>query len=87
MTEGDVVVADRSDADGLTIYTAVWTNPSCPWIKEVYDTVREVTGEDAGSEPRTAPYFTDASALTPALGNPPTIIRGAKGSRESSSDG
>ena len=55
---------------------AVWTNPSCPWIKEVYDVVREVTGEDAGSEPRTAPYFTDASALTPALGNPPTIILG-----------
>jgi acetylornithine deacetylase/succinyl-diaminopimelate desuccinylase-like protein len=25
---------------------------------------------------RTAPYFTDASALTPALGNPPTIILG-----------
>ncbi|MFL6820710.1 MAG: M20 family metallopeptidase [Bradyrhizobium sp.] len=55
---------------------AVWTDPSSPWIKEVYQVVREVTGEDAGAEPRTAPYFTDASALTPALGNPPTIILG-----------
>ena len=26
--------------------------------------------------PRGAPYFTDASALTPAYGNPPTIILG-----------
>ena len=37
---------------------------------------RDVTGEDPGSEPKTAPYFTDASALTPAFGNPPTIIMG-----------
>ena len=55
---------------------AVWTDPSSPWIKDVYGIVRDVTGEDAGSEPRTAPYFTDASALTPAFGNPPTVILG-----------
>jgi succinyl-diaminopimelate desuccinylase len=55
---------------------AVWTDPSSSWIKEVYGIVRDVTGKDAGSEPRTAPYFTDASALTPAFGNPPTIILG-----------
>src|SRR5947209_100743 len=55
---------------------AVWTDPSSPWIKGVYEIVREVTGEGAGSEPRTAPYFTDESALTPALGSPQTIILG-----------
>ena len=55
---------------------AVWTDPSSPWIKGVYEIVRDVTGEDAGSTPRAAPYFTDASALTPAFGNPPTIILG-----------
>jgi succinyl-diaminopimelate desuccinylase len=55
---------------------AVWTDPSSPWIKDVYEIVRDVTCEDGGSEPRTAPYFTDASALTPAFGNPPTIILG-----------
>jgi succinyl-diaminopimelate desuccinylase len=38
--------------------------------------LHDVTGEDAGTEPRTAPYFTDASALTPAFNNPPTIILG-----------
>jgi succinyl-diaminopimelate desuccinylase len=55
---------------------AVWTDPASPWIKDVHGIVGEVTGEDAGPTPRTAPYFTDASALTPALGNPPTIILG-----------
>ena len=55
---------------------AVWTDPKSPWLAEVYAIVRDVTGEDAGAEPRTAPYFTDASALTPAFGNPPTVILG-----------
>src|SRR5437868_9213283 len=55
---------------------AVWSDPSSSWIKEVYQIVCDVAGEDGGSEPRTAPYFTDASALTPAFGNPPTIIMG-----------
>ena len=55
---------------------AVWTDPSSPWIDDVYAIARDVTGEDPGSEPKTAPYFTDASALTPAFGNPPTIIMG-----------
>lgn len=55
---------------------AVWTDPSSPWFKDVYAIVRDVTGEDIGKEPKTAPYFTDASALTPAFGNPPTIILG-----------
>jgi succinyl-diaminopimelate desuccinylase len=55
---------------------AVWTDPSSPWFKDVYAVVREVTGDNHKAEPKTAPYFTDASALTPALGNPPTIILG-----------
>jgi succinyl-diaminopimelate desuccinylase len=55
---------------------AVWTDPASPWIEEVYEIVQAVTGEEHGPEPRTAPYFTDASALTPAFGNPPTIILG-----------
>ena len=55
---------------------AVWTDPALPWIKDVYGIVNEITGEETGAEPRTAPYFTDASALTPAFGNPPTIILG-----------
>ena len=38
--------------------------------------MQQLTGESSGPEPRTAPYFTDASVLTPAFGNPPTIILG-----------
>ena len=55
---------------------AVWTDPASRWVKDVYAIVQDVTGEAPGPEPRTAPYFTDASALTPAFGNPPTIILG-----------
>src|SRR5438477_5956133 len=55
---------------------AVWTDPALPWLKEVYQIVCVVTGKDGGSEPRTAPYFTDASSLAPSFGNPPTIILG-----------
>jgi succinyl-diaminopimelate desuccinylase len=53
---------------------SVWTDPDDTWIGEVTRTVRDVAGlpEEAGA----APYFTDASVLTPALGNPPTVIVG-----------
>lgn len=67
--------------DDVTIETlvdvgAVWTEPTTPWIGQVYDVVHAVTGERFGAEPRTAPYFTDASVLTPAFGHAPTIILG-----------
>ena len=67
--------------DDVTLETivdvgAVWTDPSSPWIRQVRDTVQQLTGESSGPEPRTAPYFTDASVLTPAFGNVPTIILG-----------
>ena len=34
------------------------------------------TIEDVGNDVAAAPYFTDASALTPTLGSPPTVIIG-----------
>ena len=55
---------------------SVWTDPHHPWIGQVLEVVQVITGEDAGSAPQTAPYFTDASVLTPAFGHPPTIILG-----------
>lgn len=55
---------------------SVWTDPSSPWVKEVYEVVSAVTGEDFGGPPRTVPYFTDASVLTPAFGHAPTVILG-----------
>lgn len=53
---------------------SVWTDPSDPWMRAVFATYRKVTGEEPAVE--TAPYFTDASALTPALGGVPTVILG-----------
>ncbi|RLB42765.1 MAG: M20 family peptidase [Deltaproteobacteria bacterium] len=52
----------------------VATDPDHPWIKVVFNIVEQVTGISPSIE--AVPYFTDASALTPALGNPPTVILG-----------
>lgn len=53
---------------------SIWTDPRDPWIGEVFAAAREIAGFTG--ELGAAPYFTDASALTPALGSPPTIIMG-----------
>ena len=52
----------------------LWTDPSHPWIQEIYDILTPVTGSKPGIE--TAPYFTDAGFLAPAFGNIPTVIMG-----------
>lgn len=52
----------------------VWTEPDHAWVADVSSVTHEVTGREAKVE--TASYFTDASALTPAFGSPPTIILG-----------
>ena len=46
----------------------VATDPSDPWVQ----TVADVAGASAGG----LAYFTDAAALTPAYGGPPTVIWG-----------
>ena len=46
----------------------VATDPDDPWIRTVF--------EIAPAEPRGLAYFTDAAALTPAYGDPPTVIWG-----------
>jgi succinyl-diaminopimelate desuccinylase len=53
---------------------SVWTEPSDPWLSSVFDICAAVQGRRPKIE--TAPYFTDASALTPALGGVPTVILG-----------
>jgi succinyl-diaminopimelate desuccinylase len=52
----------------------VHTPHTDPWIQEIFGVMEPILGEKM--EPRGAPYFTDASALTPAYGRPPTIILG-----------
>jgi succinyl-diaminopimelate desuccinylase len=53
---------------------AVWTDPDDPWVREVSGVVQSVTG--AAPCIGGASYFTDAAALKPGMGNPPTIILG-----------
>jgi succinyl-diaminopimelate desuccinylase len=44
------------------------------WIQEIFHIMESFLKKRP--EPRGATYFTDASVLTPAFGNPPTIIIG-----------
>lgn len=52
----------------------VYSDPDDPWIRSVFARIAELSGAEPGVE--TAAYFTDASILTPAYGDPPTIIMG-----------
>ncbi len=53
---------------------SVWTDPAGDWMLNVFDVIAENLGKMP--EVRTATYFTDAAALTPAYGAPPTVILG-----------
>ena len=53
---------------------AVLSEQDHAWIKQVYQRCQPL--HDRPLEPRVVPYFTDASLLLPALGNPPCIILG-----------
>ncbi|MBI1733634.1 MAG: M20 family metallopeptidase [Candidatus Rokubacteria bacterium] len=64
----DVALAAVADAEG------VWSDPGAPWMQEVFEVAERIAG--APREVRAAPYFTDASALTPAMGGAPTVILG-----------
>lgn len=53
---------------------SIWTDPADDWIREVFAIMESISGEPPHA--RGATYFTDASALTPACGGPPTVILG-----------
>jgi succinyl-diaminopimelate desuccinylase len=50
------------------------TSADDPFVQQVSELVAAVTGERQA--PGTAPYFTDASVLTPAYGSVPTVVLG-----------
>ena len=60
--------------DTLVDVDAIWTNPHEVWVREVFAIMAPILDEEI--ETRTATYFTDAAALTPAYGGPPTVILG-----------
>lgn len=64
----DVTLESRVDVE------SVWTAPDDPWMRDVFEICHAVSGNAPSVE--AAPYFTDASALTPALGGIPTVILG-----------
>lgn len=53
---------------------AIASDPNDVWIKAVWEIAASFLDENPVQ--RGVAYFTDASALTPAFGNPPTIILG-----------
>jgi succinyl-diaminopimelate desuccinylase len=53
---------------------SVSTDPENEWIQGVYDIAKPFLRERP--VPRGVTYFTDASVLKPAFGNPPTVILG-----------
>ena len=53
---------------------SIYSEPDDPWIQRVFDISEPYLG--ARPEPKVATYFTDAAALTPAYGNPPTVVLG-----------
>ena len=53
---------------------AIATHVNNAWVQEVFGIAREITKNEISA--KAAPYFTDASVLTAAMGLPPTIILG-----------
>lgn len=62
------------EVEPLVDVPSVWTDPENAWMKSVFAICADVRAMPSSVE--AAPYFTDASALTPALGDVPTVILG-----------
>jgi len=62
------------DLHRLTDVEGVATDPQEKWVQTVFEVMEPILKERPVA--RGVTYFTDASILTPAFGNPPTIILG-----------
>jgi succinyl-diaminopimelate desuccinylase len=67
-------LGDDVELEAVVDVGSVLTDPADEWMQEVNGIMTRILGSPP--EPRTAPYFTDASALTPAYGGIPTVILG-----------
>lgn len=67
-------VGEWAEVTRLDSGAAIESDPDDPWVQQVLDVLQELQGTrpTLGS----APYFTDAAFLKPALGQPPTILFG-----------
>lgn len=68
------VLGPDVDLHTLLDVESVYTDPDDAWVQRVFDIMQPYLG--VRPEGRTATYFTDAAALKPAYGNPPTLILG-----------
>lgn len=67
-------LGDDVEINAVVDVEAVWTDPGDAWVQEVFAVMAPLLGE--AMETRGATYFTDAAALTPAYGGPPTVVLG-----------
>ncbi|HCU90384.1 MAG TPA: acetylornithine deacetylase [Gammaproteobacteria bacterium] len=67
-------IGNEATIESIIDVGGVHTSHTNEWMQEIYSIMDPLLGEHI--EPRGAPYFTDAAALTPASGNPPTVILG-----------
>jgi succinyl-diaminopimelate desuccinylase len=68
------VLPQEASIDVNVDLQSIWTAPETPWIAALTRIAVDIAGADPS--PSAVSYFTDASVLTPALDNPPTIILG-----------
>jgi len=67
-------LGDEVELETLLDLESVFTEPTHPWIHDVFDVMRPILGH--ALEPRIATYFTDAAPLNVAYNLPPTVILG-----------
>lgn len=68
------LLGDEVALEPIVDVEGVWTEPGDDWMREVFEIMGGFLEAEVAVE--AAPYFTDASALTPAMGSPPTVILG-----------
>jgi succinyl-diaminopimelate desuccinylase len=68
------VLGPEAELGTLVDVGSLRADPANPWVREVFEVA--AAHLDAAPEPESAPYFTDASMLTPAFGGVPTVILG-----------
>ena len=67
-------ISGTAETTTIMDLSSVYTAPDNDWFRKVVAIVEAVSGTEL--EPTVAPYFTDASVLAPAYGNPPLVILG-----------
>jgi succinyl-diaminopimelate desuccinylase len=67
-------LGDDVELESLLDLESVFTEPTHPWIQQVFEVMGPFLGDRP--QPRVATYFTDAAALNVAYNTPPTVILG-----------